>query len=178
MALSRGLNRGRQVVQSRRLTSWDLGPGGSTAVGINSNSLTILGSGSQATVDGLTIVRIRGRVYCYLSAAAAVDNGFALTFGMGICTNQAFAIGATAVPSPLDEADWDGWLWHQFVYVMSPLGAPVEAPTSALFSMEVDSKAMRKLPQNQTLFVAVDAIERGAATVRVDFDSRVLVKLP
>ena len=98
--------------------------------------------------------------------------------GIGIVTSDAFAVGVSAVPDPIDQMEWDGWLYHRFFDLHSSeaaLGDQQNGLTSIQF--EVDSKAMRKVADNMTLMAVVQAVEIGAAVMVAHFDSRLLVKL-
>ena len=168
-----------------RLTDWALGPGSSVTTNFSSSTSSILGSGVTPTTDKLTIVRTRGELTAFLNTASALDNGFACAVGIGIVTNAAFAIGATAVPDPIDDAEWDGWLYHRFFNLISPTAISNTAITDAdsvgivsnVVRFEVDSKAMRKQDLEETLMAVVQAVEVGTATMSVQFNSRTLVML-
>ena len=178
MARLSGSSRGRSLhLPTRRKSTWVLGPGSQTQQNIVASALTVIGLGSSPTGEGNTIVRIRGHLSAYLDAASAANNGFAVTLGIGIVTDQAFAIGATALPNPNDDTDWS-WLWTHYAFVMSPTGTVGEAPTAARLDVVVDTKAMRKIKLNEIVFMVMDSAERGTAGLRVDFDSRMLIKLP
>ena len=174
-----------QRSRSARLTDWGLGPGGEANTTVTSSSIQIIGSGIATVAGKVTIIRIRGEFSMALAAATAGANGFACAFGIGIVTAPAFAIGATAVPGPLDEADWDGWMYHRFFALLanealtggistdlSNVGAQV-----ASIRVEVDSKAMRKLDEEERLAAIIQTTEIGTATANFMFDSRVLAKL-
>ena len=182
--ISRGLTHLRTGAQSlRRKTGWEEGPGGGGIFTITGSSSIILGAGTQALNDGLTLVRLRGRFSCYLSAAAAANEGYIGAFGIGICTNAAFAVGVSAVPTPITEIQENIWLFHQFIQLRSNVifGGGIafgEIPNAGLQQFDVDSKAMRKLRVGDTIYACLEVSESGTATMRGDFDSRVLVKLP
>jgi len=163
----------------RRRTSWDTGPGlFSDLATFSASGSSIIGSGGEATTDGLTIVRTRGLIELTFTAATSALDGFAGALGMGICTAEAFAIGVTAVPTPVTDVAWDGWLWHQFYSAHMP--AAFQATGTGPYStmIEVDCKAMRKMDAGDTLFFVGEFTEIGAAILTVRADSRVLVKLP
>ena len=149
------------------------------------SSTGILGSGVTPTADKLTVARLRGEFMAFLASASAADNGFMCALGVGIVTNAAFAIGATAVPDPIDDAEWDGWLYHRFFNLISPTAISNTAITDAdsvgivsnVVRFEVDSKAMRKQDLEETLMAVVQAVEVGTATMSVQFNSRTLVML-
>ena len=105
-------------------------------------------------------------------------------FGIGIVTKPAFDIGVTAVPGPIDEMDWDGWLYHRFINVFASAaiagGASADhdiaESVSSAVRFEVDSKAMRKLDDEEILFGVLQFFESGVVTSQFSFNSRVLVK--
>jgi len=172
---SRGSFRGRPVGRQRK-KSWDEGPGSTAATAISTSSATILGSGALAVNDGQTILRTRGLLALTMLTAGSLGDGFFGAFGIGIVTEQAFSIGITAMPAPVAEADWDGWLYHTFVDVRTGLNPGANA--SSFQKLMVDSKAMRKINQGETIFAALEVVEVGVATLDAHFDSRVLVALP
>jgi len=182
---SRGFRSGR--VPQRRSASWEVGPG---QVGAQSN-FTVSGSilvAQQANVvaDGLTLVRLRGRLQIFLSAATAVQNGFAGAFGIAVATTAAVTAGAASVPTPITEQDWEGWLFWTPIILRAPeaIAGNVSSDLSgisavtAVTDMIVDSKAMRKLSDDMSIFGVMELTELGTATALWNFDSRVLVKLP
>jgi len=48
---------------------------------------------------------------------------------------------------------------------------------SGYYREEVDSKAMRKIAPNETIFGSLQVVEVGTAVMEAFFDSRMLVKL-
>ena len=175
MARSRGSS--PRFARSRRLTGWDLGPGGTAATSLSASAALVLGSGVIILQDGLTLVRTRGRLSVILNTSANLGEGFQGAMGIGITTAQAFSdIGITALPHPIDEVDWDGWLFHTFLGVHEGLAAATNG--SGNIDYEVDSKAMRKLTENMVIFAAIQVVEIGVSTAKVHFDSRCLFKLP
>jgi len=170
-------------IGSRRQTSWGLGPGGTAPTVVNSNVAIFLGSFVSPTVDGDTVVRIRGHLSAYLLLATATNDGFAGAFGIGIASAAAITAGAASVPTPITEQDADNWLFHQYFSVKSPVafasGAAQNGPDIASsFRMDVDSKAMRKVSSDAGIYAMVEVVEVGTASMEVAFDSRMLLKLP
>ena len=182
MAHSRGSHRafGRSGSDLRRKTSWEVGPGSSTPVVLTGSGSTILGSGIAPTIPGLTLVRTRGLLGLTLNTAAAAGDGYTGALGIGVVTASAFAIGVTAVPTPLTDAGWDGWLYHEFFDVRAGDRTAGDSNwEAAIARYTVDSKAMRKIEdEEKTVFAVLEVVEQGTAQVEVSFDSRVLVKLP
>ena len=187
MARSRGFT--RQGPQ-RRKTSWEIGAqtgidGATRAVSSSSSLLAV--SGVNSEVDGLTLIRTRGDLNLFLTTCDAVGNGFHGAFGIGIVNENAFAAGIGSVLTPLTDEDWDGWFYHRYFGIFS--GGPIAAATaaqealqinstSAALHVEVDSKAMRKLTEQMTIYAALEVVELGTCTMEWAFNSRSLFKLP
>ena len=165
----------------RRKTSWEFGPGGTTANSFSSSTTAILGGGVAAAENGLTLVRLRGSLQAFLKTSDQANGGFHCVMGIGVASSDAFVIGVTALPNPADDPSWPGWLyWRVFdVHTFDATIASSFGPAGlAAIQFEVDSKAMRKLGINETIFASVQTIEAGAATMSIFFESRTLVKLP
>jgi len=159
----------------RRLTGWDEGPGGTALTTISDSLATILGSGFSFLLDGLTIVRIRGSIQVFLTSGAA-NSGFHCALGMGVVSLDAFTVGITAVPDPIADMQWGGWMYHRFFDVHS--SAAFSATDGAnKVQFEIDSKAMRKVGQNDLLFLSLEAVESGTAVMSVCAETRILLKL-
>ena len=177
--LRSGFPQARQRSQ-RRQTTWELGPGSSLITAISASGAFVIGAGIESLQDGVTIVRLRGSFQAYLAAVDAVDGGFHVNFGIGLVTADAFAVGASAMPSPLSDADWDGWLYYRDFDLHSPSATIADNRVDNLTSIqfEIDSKAMRKFGTNVTIFGMIAATEVVNSTMGVWFDSRMLLKLP
>ena len=173
----RGFPRGN--VRARRETGWIFGPGDSVSDTIIDAGVTIMGDGLAPAQDGLTIVRIRGICQLFLTAATAGNDGFTGAIAIGIINEDAFAVGVTTIMDPLADMDWDGWMYHHFFAINSPVSADtgLESP-SASQRIVVDGKAMRKITEGQVVFAAIEVVELGTATMEAHFNSRMLVKLP
>ena len=178
MAHARG-GRFQRTSGVRRETAWTIGP--QEVDGSHSSTSTSLWSGTVVpAIDGLTIIRIRGFVRALLQTATAAGDGFFGAFGIGIATDAAIAVGVTAVPTPLTEEQWDGWLWHSYFDVRSVTATIADGVNAAgaTVAFEIDSKAMRKFPTNMTLYGATEVVESGTALVELQGQTRMLVKLP
>ena len=122
----------------------------------------------------------------YLGSADVVDSGFFGAFGIGVVTDEAFAAGIGAMPTPITDEGSDIWLYHRYINIMasSPLsGAAALDRTAvtgntAVLRFEVDSRAMRKLTVEDTIFAAIEVTEIGVCTMQWQFLSRSLFKLP
>ena len=170
----------RGFSSARRRTGWEEGPGGwANTASITTSSNAIVGVGLFALLDGLTLVRVRGEIELGITAAAAALDGFKGAFGICIVSADAFAVGVTAIPTPLDDADWNGWLWHQFYSLTQAAVFSAQiAGGSAVRRITIDSKAMRKINVNEVIVLVGEHIETGTAVMQVAADSRLLFKLP
>ena len=165
-------------VHTRRLTAWGLGPGGNTVTALSGTGQTILGAGVvMVSEEKSTIVRVRGSLQAYLKTTAAADDGFHCAVGLALVTDEAFAVGATAVPGPISEIDWDGWMYHRIFDVHATGGTASDTIGLSVAQFEVDSKAMRKWDEGNTLMAVVEVVEGTTATMSVWFDTRILIKL-
>ena len=171
----------------KRLNAWSVGPISATQAITSTTPVLWTAGVVLESADEATIVRIRGEALIYLVASSATNaGGFTGAMGIGIATSAAFAVGQTAVPTPLTESDWDGWMWHRFFTLQSagPIDSGVAAdidqtnPTTAALRVEIDSKAMRKLQADYVVYGAVEmGVEAGTADARFSADSRMLFKL-
>jgi len=181
---------GKRLVRSRgfdpgprRLSAWDLGPGGDDLTtwdrtSFSSSAVKILGSGVLPFAERLTIIRTRGFLEFELTSASAAAEGFNFVAGIGIVTADAFAVGVTAIPSPFDDINWPGWLWIQGMSMVTVHGAlAIGDPSDNPVRLDIDSKAQRILRQNEVAFLAVQGGETGTAVAAVRGYTRMLVKL-
>jgi hypothetical protein len=104
----------------------------------------------------------------------SAGDGYQGAMGIGLASSAAFTAGIGSLPTPITEAAWDGWLWHRFFSVH---GGVADGSTNAgSYQIEVDSKAMRKVSDEMTIFMAGEFTEIGTALMSVFFDSRMLLK--
>ena len=172
--------RGRiQRVSSRRQVGWSGGPG-QVVINRATSGQELLSVGAQSNTDGLTLVRMRGYARFWISAAAAAQDGFTGALGFCIVSENAFDIGVTAIPHPVTDDAWDGWMWHSFFTchsVTATIADGVNAST-VVWEKEIDSKAMRKFKETDVLCAVLEVVEVGTSTFNGFVDTRVLAKLP
>ncbi len=164
------------MVSQRRQTSWALSVEGTLAH--TSSMAQLVPTVAVPAVDGLTIVRIRGEFLAYLVTVGSNNDGFEGAVGIGIVTDEAIAAGVAAVPTPFSDEDDELWLWHSFFHI---IGASTSSPSqqpAATVRIQVDTKAMRKIPIGNTLFAAVEVVESGVVSGESHLHTRLLVKLP
>ena len=163
--------------RSRRLTTWDEGVGGGAPVVESATITRFLGSALQFSVDGLTLVRTRGQFMANLGSGSAASSGFFGAVGIGLATAAAVAVGITAVPTPITEQGWDGWIWWMPVYCFAGRADEVSGPLGGQRT-EIDTKGMRKITEDDALYAALEVTEVGASSLNVALDCRMLFKLP
>jgi len=166
--------------RARRKSSWEIGPGRGRATITASLTPVFVGTGAAATEDGLTLVRLRGDLYIRLIAAAASGDIMSGWFGIGITSTQGFAVGITAVPTPVTELAEENWIFmhHWSVESVQDAEALNRGGIGGLH-IPVDTKAMRKFNVGDVMYAAVEASSTsGTPVASFEFDSRALVLLP
>jgi len=130
-------------------------------------------------IIGGTIIRTRG-AFGAVPATITTDVEAFGAIGVGIVSGEAFDAGIASLPSPIAEGEDSRWLYHRYWNTMARVddfsaGNATNIGFGASF--EIDSKAMRKIGQNDVL---VEVIEAGAGLVsaRVYWNERHLFKLP
>ncbi len=120
-----------------------------------------------------TIVRTRLRYFVRSDQAAATEQ-FTGNLGMCVVSDQAIAVGVTAVPTPATDISSDLWFLHEIWIGQFRLdGTDYQA---GLEGREVDSKAMRKVDIGQDLAITVEAGIGGLGSITT-YAGRQLVKL-
>ncbi len=150
--------------------------------------------GSLAITEGSvslalgTIVRIRGHVHIELAAETAADVLTTYGVGIGLFDDRAFAVSnAAGLPKPILDADDEKWMWLAYgslgvgPSITDAVITDVSNGTGRRVAVDlvVDSKAMRKWDENQTLAWVVqnDNIDGTPTELDVTAFGRLLVKL-
>ena len=165
-------------VRSQRRSIWNAGPGDTSQTTITATTTTVLGLG-QSSLGGNTIVRIRGWLRALVTASSVGGAGFDCAVGIGISSTDAFVdVGVTALPNPFDDLGWP-WIYHRMFSVLATTATIADGSNAAgiYHQFDIDSKAMRKMGPNETIWMSLQTVERGTATMLVGAFSRMLVKL-
>ena len=162
----------------RRKTGWEDGPTGAVALAATGSAIFPLSQ--QSVQDGITVVRIHGELLATIATVSSSLDGYVCGFGMCIVSENAAGVGITAVPTPITDQAWDGWLLHRLFTVKSNTGTIADGVNafSATARLELDSKAMRKFKLSDVLMGVVEVTEVGNSTLNLDLLSRMLIKLP
>jgi len=166
---------------TRRPVTWAFGVGDASAT-ISATGKTIWTgqiSSSGGSALEQTVTRIRGSGRILLKTATAAGDGF--TVGLGICLAETTAatLGVTALPGPLTDRDWDGWIWHGFFFVQSVTATIADGvnASSASVAYVIDSKAMRKWDGGAEVLIGMTEVtELGTGSMEHNSDTRVLLK--
>ena len=168
----------RSGASLRRRTAWTFGLAGT--VSLSAAGAAVFGSGTQNLEDGETAIRIRGELNVALTTSTSSLDGFSeCAAGLCVVTENAAGVGVTAVPSPITDIAWDGWMWFWTGSMWSPIGTETGASGTDSARIVIDSKAMRKW-KNTDVIVGVFAVtsEVGTFVVQAVMNTRVLFKLP
>ena len=159
---------GRRFVRSgrrsglRRPTFWE------TVSSTAMSTLTDGGTVAQMTtlvleseldnVPNPTLIRVRGKIFAQLGAAAnAQGDVILLSHAIMVVDAKAFAVGTTAVPLPLSSNSED-FLWFGTQIMAQNDQTTVLNNQSNWNMLEVDSKAMRKITLNQVLVLVSEMV--------------------
>ena len=159
----------------RRETSWFSAPSASfTLAAPNTAALVRSLNAAALALRPFTIVRYRGR-YHIESDQSAASEFFDCSIGLAVVSDQATAIGVTAVPTPTTDLGSDLWFVYESLQDIFELGDATGFARMGI-SKDYDSRAMRKVEDGQdVVFVAENTAASNGVTVRDQ--GRMLVKL-
>ena len=120
-----------------------------------------------------TIVRSHLEVLFLSDQAAAVEIQIG-ALGLAIVSEQANAVGVTAIPTPVTESGSSLWFLHKFLFAQESRVVDVGKPAG---QWSIDSKAMRKVEVGSDLIMAVEFdFIGGSGGVQMIAGGRVLIK--
>ena len=163
--------------RSVRESLWFDGPVFNTNMGAASTAVLVSSlSAAALALRPFTVVRTRGSMFLETDQQAASEF-YQAAIGCCVVSDQAVAIGVTAVPTPFTDQSSD--LWYVYEVLMGKLRvgtpSPVELFESGIFK-DYDSKAMRKVEEGQDLIAVIEtsSISLGCT---MGHSSRTLIKL-
>ena len=175
MARRRDFVRGAGAIRQKRLSLWfDFQPVSATFTGAGGTIIASLNAAALA-LRPFTIVRTRFLVSVISDQITASEN-YAGAVGVAVVSDQAVAVGVTAVPIPITDMSSDLWLMHQLFMASVQIE---EASGNGAFlrstNFEIDSKAMRKVEDGQDLVVVGElALTSG---FNITIGGRMLIKV-
>ncbi len=152
-------------------------------IGVGRTQTTVAASATAALIGvfnaaalalrPFTIVRVRG-VWLAHSDQSAASESFQGNLGYAIVSDQASAVGVTAVPTPATDLGSDMFFVHDMWPGLFDLVG--SSHLSEIRPREYDSKAMRKVNDDQDLAITIEAGIGDQGCV-IDNAARILVKL-
>ncbi len=162
----------RRGSAARRLTTWfQFSP--VATVQSSETGVNIIQSLNAAALAlrPFTIVRSHFLVTLRSDQSAAIEVQVA-AMGIAVVSDQAVAVGVTAVPTPITEAASSLWLLHQ--HIAADESNITDRTRSGQFVF-VDSKAMRKVEVGQDIVLVTEGGGTGSGFV-ITTMGRMLVK--
>ncbi len=136
---------------------------------------TLIGSGNAELLDQVPFTIVRVHMDCWLRSdqAAAIENQSAM-IGWAVVSDQAVAIGVTAIPTPLTDMGSDLWFLHKTMFA-DESNLTDRTRSGQYFS--VDSKAMRKVEEGQDIVIVSELGAASEGGVILTTAARFLIKL-
>ncbi len=148
---------------------------GATLASASTASLLFSYNAAALALRPFTIVRTRG-VFGVKSDQIATQEDFDAAVSMSVVSDQAVAIGVTAVPTPATDMGSDMFFVYEMLFGTYEDRTAAGFESNGLTSMQFDSKAMRRVNDDQDLAVTLEtsSVSNGV-NVRLGF--RQLIKL-
>jgi len=170
----RDFRRGAAAIRQKRLTRWlDLTPAISA---FTAEGGTILFSLTTEELALRPFTIVRSRIQVAIESDQLIASEFQVgAIGVAVVSDQAVAIGAAAVPTPITDIESDLWLVHQLLF------SSFAFITAAGFDQRIeqyaiDSKAMRKVEDGEDV-VVVGELSSAGGGFNMFVGGRILVKL-
>jgi len=141
----------------------------STALLINSGSAGLL------ALRPFTVVRTRG-ILAFRSDQTGVSEAFHAALGYSVVTDQASAIGITAVPTPYTDIGSDMFYVHQFFSGRFEFVTGVGFHPQSMQVKEYDSKAMRRVNDDSDVVTVLETSSLSSG-INIYHAARFLIKL-
>ncbi len=160
----------------RRQTVWS---------GVVMTETTITGGTGAVLLTGLaaaglalrpfTVIRNVGIIYI-TSDQVANSETQAVAYGAAVVSDQAVAIGITAVPTPITDIQSDLWFTYQMAVNATQVASSIGMGFAAGTAYQFDSRAMRKVEEGQDLITVIETAGISDGVV-VRGQERILFKL-
>ena len=146
----------------RRETIWFGGTGFSQAVATTGTTLVLVLNAAALALRPFTVIRTRGVIGVSSDQEAATED-FGGSFGFAVVSEQASAVGITAVPTPTTDSGSDLWFVYEFLFGRFAFGS-VASFADVGNRRVIDSKAMRKVEDGQDMVGVVEGPGTGITT--------------
>ena len=173
----RDFRRGAGAIAKKRLSSWFEFQPIASAFSAGGGTLLFSLNAAALALRPFTIVRTRFLVGIVSDQLAASETQVG-ALGMAVVSDQAVAVGVTAIPTPVTDMASDLWFVHQLLYNEFTFASGVGFNEDGLHQYEIDSKAMRKVDIGQDL-VIVGELSGASSTggFNLTVGGRMLVKV-
>ena len=148
------LTRGRFSRGSRKPVDWSASSVQASGTSVPASSAVLLETFTPI-VGGETVIRTHG-LFAIRSDQSAASENMIGAFGIAVVTAQAVSVGITAIPHPSADAAWGGWFVHQFFSDSFKLSTAVGFEAIGIRHYPIDSKAMRKVDEDERLVVVIE----------------------
>ena len=159
----------------RRLTAWsDIAAGASSGVagGVLLNS----GNAALLAFRPFTIVRTHLEVLIFSDQVAAQESQLGAIAG-AVVSDEAVAIGVTAVPTPTTNANSDLFFFHQWLMNQFEFASGTGWQADAGTRYTIDSRAMRKVNDDQDVIIVSEMNGTASNGFTLLTAGRMLIKL-
>ena len=161
----------------RRQTEWIGGtPVRSTLAAANTAVLQTTLSAGVLNLRPFTVIRTVGAL-SLRSDQAAVSEDFAAMYGICVVSDQAVAIGVTAVPTPSTDNESDLWYLHRYIVGRFNFLSSVGFHPQEGIYMEFESRAARKVEEGQDVIDVVESPANVTSGCTITTFNRTLIKL-
>jgi len=163
-----------QMHGPKRDSLWIPGLVATTTVAGNTAILNASLNAAALALRPFTIVRTRGLLYHHSDQVSA-NEAYQAAYGMAVVSEQAAAIGVTAIPTPITDQGSDFWFLYELLFGRFNFitGTGTNSPSGV--QVPIDSKAMRKVDISENIVTVVETAGGNGMTLVDSF--RMLVKL-
>jgi len=162
----------RLVRGSKRHTFWfGFGVASTTLSATGGTIIYNLNAGALA-LRPFTVVRTISEFFLSSDQAAAIETQ-QVAFGWAVVSDQASAIGVSAVPTPTTDLGSELWFFHKFIFGDE---SNLTDRTRSGQRVSVESRAMRKVDEGQDV-VGVAELDAGSTGAALVTGGRMLIKL-
>ena len=160
----------RQVQRSRRKSLWLFLDVVLDSLSTASSLLSASLNAAALALRPFTIVRTYVEILLESDQAATPEAQFG-AFGIAVVSDQAIAVGITAVPTPGSDLGLSLWFAHQLCFGQHNMQTDRTNPAA---QYSVDSKAMRKVEVGSDVAIVVENV--SAIGFKMTTGGRILIK--
>ncbi len=136
---------------------------------ISADGTFITGTGLSGS-DPFTVLRMIGEFMFGPGAVNVIDDVAAISFGIGVFSNDAFTLGGTAMPDPEAEPNFPWLFWSTHIFHQTIAQADATADPRMALRRSFDVRSMRKIKPREILGQVIQYRDiNGAPTVDIVF---------